>query len=140
MRSRCVAGSITLGEAAEHTAVLAVACSRCERAGRYSLDTLIARHGDDFGIPSLLRLLSDDCPKRQSITVYDLCGVHCPELPRSSWARRTDLPALPVPCPPWGLPGPSPAGGPLPRAACDDEQKGLGPQSMTASQPGGADP
>jgi hypothetical protein len=33
-------GSITLGEVAEHTAVLAVACSRCERAGRYNLDTL----------------------------------------------------------------------------------------------------
>jgi hypothetical protein len=74
-------GSITLGEVAERTAVLAVACSRCERAGRYNLDTLIARHGEGFGIPELLRLLSDDCPKRKSITVYDLCGVHCPELP-----------------------------------------------------------
>jgi hypothetical protein len=74
-------GSITLGEAAEHTAVLTVACTRCDRAGRYNLDTLIARHGTDFGIPDLLRLLSEDCPKRKSITVYDLCGVHCPELP-----------------------------------------------------------
>ena len=73
-------GSITLGEAAEHTAVLVVACTRCDRAGQYNLDTLIARHGEDFGIPDL-RLLSDDCPKRKSITVYDLCGVHCPELP-----------------------------------------------------------
>jgi hypothetical protein len=71
-----------LGEVADHTAVLAVACSRCERAGQYRLETLIARHGEDFGIPELLRLLSDDCPKRKSITVYDLCGVHCPELPR----------------------------------------------------------
>jgi hypothetical protein len=31
---------------------------------------------------TLLRLLSDDCPKRQPITVYDLCGVHCPDLPK----------------------------------------------------------
>jgi hypothetical protein len=52
-------------------------CTRCERAGRYNLDALIARHGADFGIPELLRLLSDDCPKRKSITVYDLCGIHC---------------------------------------------------------------
>jgi hypothetical protein len=52
-------GSITLGEVAERTAVLAVACSRCERAGRYNLDTLIARHGEGFGIPELLRLLSE---------------------------------------------------------------------------------
>jgi hypothetical protein len=76
-----MSGSITLGEVAEHTAVLAVACSRCERAGRYNLETLIARHGADFGIPDLLRLLSEDCPKRKSITVYDLCGIFCPDLP-----------------------------------------------------------
>jgi hypothetical protein len=68
-------GSISLSEVSEHTAVLTVACNRCERAGRYNLDTLIARHGAAFGIPALLRLLSDDCPKRQSITIYDQCGV-----------------------------------------------------------------
>jgi hypothetical protein len=59
-------GSITLGGAAEHTVVLTVACSRCERAGKDRLETLIARHGEDFGIPDLLRMLSDDCPKRKS--------------------------------------------------------------------------
>jgi len=53
-------GSITLGEAAEHTAALTVACTRCDRAGKYRLETLIARHGADFGIPDLLRLLSDE--------------------------------------------------------------------------------
>jgi hypothetical protein len=56
--------SITLDQVAAHTAVLAVACSRCDRAGKYGLDTLIARHGPGLGIPELLRLLSDDCPKR----------------------------------------------------------------------------
>jgi hypothetical protein len=54
--------------------------SGARRAGRYSRDTLIARHGPTFGVPTLLGILSADCPKRQSITVYDLCGVHCPEL------------------------------------------------------------
>jgi hypothetical protein len=82
-------GSITLGDVAEHTTVLAVACSRCERAGRYKLDALIARHGVGFGIPSLLRLLSDDCPKRKSVSAYDLCGVHCPEL-SSFFLGKTD--------------------------------------------------
>jgi len=82
-------GSISLSEVAEHTAVLAVACSRCERAGKYRLETLIARHGADFGIPDLLRQLSDDCPKRKSITVYDRCGVHCPQLP-SFFLGKTD--------------------------------------------------
>jgi hypothetical protein len=74
-------GSITLGEAAGHTAALTVACTRCDRAGKYRLETLIARHGEGFGIPRLLRLLSKDCPKRPSVSAYYLCGVHCPELP-----------------------------------------------------------
>jgi hypothetical protein len=52
-------GFITLDQVATHTAVLAVACSRCHRAGRYGLDTLIARHGPSFGVPELLRRLSD---------------------------------------------------------------------------------
>ena len=90
-------GSITLGQAAEHTAVLTVACTRCERAGRYNLDTLIARHGEGFSIPKLLRLLSKDCVKRASVSAYDLCGVHCPELPGSS--LRGGLTSPPCPCP-----------------------------------------
>jgi hypothetical protein len=73
-------GSITLGQVAEHSAVLVLAWSRCDRAGRYALDSLIARCGPQFGIPDLLRLLSANCPKRQSVSAYDLCGVHCPEL------------------------------------------------------------
>jgi hypothetical protein len=73
-------GSITLEQVAARTAALAVACSRCDRAGRYNLGALIAGHGPKFGIPALLRLLSADCPKRNSTNAYDLCGVHCPEL------------------------------------------------------------
>ena len=61
-------GSISLGEVAEHAAVLAVARTRCERAGKYRLETLIARHGAGFSVLNLLRMLSDDCPKRKSIT------------------------------------------------------------------------
>jgi len=75
------AGSITLGAVAERTDVLAVACSRCERVGRYPLEGLIAKHGRAFDIPELLRRLSADCPKRTSISHYDLCGIHCPGLP-----------------------------------------------------------
>jgi hypothetical protein len=73
-------GAITLAQVAQRTEVLAVACSRCDRAGRYRLDTLIAQHGPRFGIPALLRSLSADCPKRKSVSVYDLCGVNCPDM------------------------------------------------------------
>jgi hypothetical protein len=86
------AGSITLGEAAEHTAALTVACTRCDRAGKYRLETLIARHGVDFGIPDLVPLLSKDCVKRASVSAYDLCGVHCPELPVLFLGKEPDRP------------------------------------------------
>ena len=74
------AASITLGMVAERTPSLAIACSRCDRAGRYYLDTLIARHGPDLKIPQLLDVLSVDCPKRKSQSATDLCKIHCPRL------------------------------------------------------------
>jgi hypothetical protein len=75
-----LSGAITLADVAERSDVLAVACTRCERAGRYRLDTLIITHGRHCGIPSLLARLSADCPKRRSVSTYDLCGIHAPEL------------------------------------------------------------
>jgi hypothetical protein len=55
----CAGVSISLGKVVEHTPVLIVACTRCgARAGRYNLETLIARHGEDYGIPDRLRRLS----------------------------------------------------------------------------------
>jgi hypothetical protein len=74
-------GTITLGAVAERTEVLAVACCRCERAGRYKVATLIEKYGHACPIPLVLRTLSTECPRRTSISAYDLCGVHCPELP-----------------------------------------------------------
>jgi hypothetical protein len=74
-------GSITLGDIQDQ-ATLAIACDRCGRAGRYPLAPLIVRHGADYVIPDLLRTLSADCPKRHSGPSYDMCGCHCPELPR----------------------------------------------------------
>jgi hypothetical protein len=41
---------------------------------------LLERHGLDYTIPTLLRDLSADCPKRASVNASDVCGVHCPEL------------------------------------------------------------
>ncbi len=83
-----MSGSITLEQVAGRSAVLAMACTRCDRSGRYNLDTLITRHGLLMGVPELLRTLSADCPKRKSISAYDLCGIHCPELPTLFLVRR----------------------------------------------------
>lgn len=76
-----IRGSLTLSDVAARTDSLAVACSRCDRAGRYPMAKLLDQRGRDFSIPDLLRDLSRDCPKRETLSQYNLCGVHCPELP-----------------------------------------------------------
>jgi hypothetical protein len=83
-------GSITLVDVASRASVLDVACTRCERAGRHGLTTLISRYGRSYGIPALLRELSADCPKRESVSAYDLCGIYCSELSTHSWRRVAD--------------------------------------------------
>ncbi len=69
--------------------MLDIACKRCERIGRLSVDRLIQQHGAAFGIPELLQMLTRTCVKRQSISAYDLCGVHCPQLPGLFLPRDT---------------------------------------------------
>jgi hypothetical protein len=75
-----VSGRITLGQVAERTDVLVVACNRCDRVERYPIATLIARYGLKFEVPRLLQSLSHHCPKRRSVNRSDLCGICCPEL------------------------------------------------------------
>jgi hypothetical protein len=70
------------------TDVLAVSCSRCERAGRYPLVTLIEQHGRIFTVPDLLGELSKGCPK------YDLCASCCAELPALFTAEARPLSSL----------------------------------------------
>jgi hypothetical protein len=38
-------GSILLGEVAEHLTTLEIACNRCDRRGRVSMERLMAVHG-----------------------------------------------------------------------------------------------
>jgi len=41
----------------------------------------MAEHGPLMSIPTLLALLSADCPKRQEGRIHDVCGAHMPQLP-----------------------------------------------------------
>jgi hypothetical protein len=75
-----MSGAITLADVAERTDTLSVACTRCERSGRYPGVLLVKRHDRRCGVPQLLHKMSADCPRRASVSTYDLCGVHCPEL------------------------------------------------------------
>jgi hypothetical protein len=56
-------GSISLGDVAARARYLDVACSRCERRGRYALARLVANLGADFPMTSLASHLAD-CPRR----------------------------------------------------------------------------
>jgi hypothetical protein len=51
---------LTLADIAAKTDRLVVACSRCDRRGRYSLAKLIAKYGPDKPGPELLCELSAD--------------------------------------------------------------------------------
>ena len=51
--------------------------------------TLIEKHGPKHTIPTLLRTLSAVCPKHTSLAaIYDICGLHCPELAGFFLAKR----------------------------------------------------
>jgi hypothetical protein len=73
-------GFLILGDIASRTATLAVACNRCDRRGRLSIDRLLAEHGQGLPIPELRRIVAADCPKMQAGQVHDVCGAHFPEL------------------------------------------------------------
>jgi hypothetical protein len=56
--------------------------ARCTRLGRLRIDKLMARHGAELPLPELRALLAGDCPKGRSVSIYDKCRVHFPQLPR----------------------------------------------------------
>ena len=70
----------TLGEIAARAQMLADACSRCERLGRYRLDTLIARHCADAPVRIIVPALTTDCPRRDSAALMERCDVLFPDL------------------------------------------------------------
>jgi hypothetical protein len=55
---------------------VAIACSKCDRAGQYPVETLIERYGPQFAVDDLLRLMSVGCPMRESTGPYAPCGIY----------------------------------------------------------------
>jgi hypothetical protein len=84
------AGSITLGEAAEHTAVLTVGCTRCDRAGKYRLETLIARHGETLAFRSCCVCYPKIAQSAHPLALMTCAAFIVRSCPRFSLARRTD--------------------------------------------------
>jgi hypothetical protein len=62
-------GSLILSDLREP--MLTIVCEPCGRRGRYSVERLMAEHGD-AKLTSLLTTLAD-CPKARSVSIYDRC-------------------------------------------------------------------
>jgi hypothetical protein len=74
-------GSITLGEVKGKLAMLEVACHRCDRKGRVSVERLIEEHGADTGLPDLWESLAGDCQHARSTALNNRCAIYYPQLP-----------------------------------------------------------
>jgi hypothetical protein len=61
---------------------LNVACTKCDRRGRYHVKTLVRDIGIDGNIANWLSSLSVDCPRRQAAAFADRCDVRCRDLTR----------------------------------------------------------
>jgi hypothetical protein len=68
--------------------VLAIACSKCDRAGQYPVATLAERYSSQFAVTDLLRLLSVGCPMRESISPCAVCGIHMVECSKNERSYR----------------------------------------------------
>jgi hypothetical protein len=81
-----VRGAYTVGEIAALGAAagethIVISCNRCECHGRLSPGRLLAEYGAGLPGTLLLQEFSADCPKRVSTKVYDICGIHHPQMP-----------------------------------------------------------
>src|SRR5262249_51405945 len=61
--------------------MLEIACHRCDRRGRLSVEKMIEQHGDDMALPDLWIPLAGDCPKARSAATHDRCAIYYPQLP-----------------------------------------------------------
>lgn len=72
-------GSIDLGDVAARASHIEVACSRCERKGRYQLARLVHTLGADFPMTNLGAELAP-CPHRAEVAHNKRCDVYFPGL------------------------------------------------------------
>jgi hypothetical protein len=74
-------GAVTFDDLRSRLRMLRVVCGKCGRAGRYSVERLINRHGDDGKVVDLLADLAAECPRRNGNSFNDRCNAHCPDIP-----------------------------------------------------------
>ena len=83
-------GAITFGDLVGKLDLLAVECTKCERAGRYSVRRLIEQRGPNDKIIDWKDALTADCPRKIANNMSDHCAARCPELPELGARRGPD--------------------------------------------------
>ena len=81
-------GSITLGELRGKLDLLYIACHRCDRKGRVSVERLIEEHGADTGLPDLWESLAGDCQHARSTALNNRCAIYYPQCRRCFYRPR----------------------------------------------------
>lgn len=72
-------GAIALGDVAARASHIEVACSRCERRGRYQVAKLVETLGPEFPMTDLGAELAS-CPHRGASAHHERCDVFFPGL------------------------------------------------------------
>ena len=72
--------------------VLRVACTKCDRAGRYRLDRLIKDRGRDAKLIDWLDEITADCPKKSAHNWNDQCAARCPDLRKVLYLQKFRVP------------------------------------------------
>jgi hypothetical protein len=72
-------GAVALSEVAARTSHIEIACTRCERRGRYRISRLVERLGPDFAMTDLAAEIAD-CPRRGLSAWSERCDVYFPGL------------------------------------------------------------
>jgi hypothetical protein len=72
-------GSVSLGAVAARATHIEVACSRCDRRGKYLLARLVDALGPEFPVTDLGAELAS-CPRREVASAGERCDVYFPNL------------------------------------------------------------
>jgi len=71
---------ILLGQVAERTEYLVIACRACPRRGRLRTARLLREHGPEAPMPAVMRAIVGDCPRLDASDINQRCDAHCPEM------------------------------------------------------------
>jgi len=78
----CMADFLTPADLVGKLDTLRVACTKCDRAGRYPIARLIETIGPNANMSDWLSKITADCPRKMENSYSDQCGARCPDVPK----------------------------------------------------------